>query len=767
MYAESAARPGIKRPHDPKAPDSLTEQDTMEKIGAPSLGRTIFSSLIRLLAAVLCLMAAFFLFRWGFNEMREARQIDRFPLTPIEALSEGAYAIRGKALSETRIYQAPYSGTDVLYIRYRLEETYKDSDDTSRVRVLESGEKQGRFLLEDSSGRVSLSTEHPGNMTVSIPMSYKRKKGDLTYMEWAIHEGDLLNLLGEYDADKKIFTFFTEKSGIPPLLTTTSLQSEGGLYLFSVSIHISLASVLVALAIGLFLTAVRVHRFWVYVLFMSLGMVGGLTAIGMVHLKEDWKTAAASYQQRYRSIQAAPSSARRTDLYAMRLLIEKNSLQWPDRPLFLALADKMFPLPEGLLPAEKERAAALVATMRSSYLDSSWMVSVFSLLGVFLGGLFFFRSFQSIKRKRLIEHIPTAKSQGLSYGLAELKGYIRVDHELPHIQSQLKGKDCVAYTYKIEEQKDSGDNKNKWVTVASGGKRTDFWLEDAEGRVKIIPENAEMEFPGKYVQTRGVRRYTEYWMPVNIPIYCIGFAGLDGLCSDQLTLQQGKNGGDFFFISHRKEEDLLISMSSRSFFLSSLGLGAVLFACTTLWSGLGWLTPGALFKLSLAVPLTLLTYTLILHYNDLIFLKNRVLKTWSDIDTILQKRADLWPQLQNIVQAALQHERELLTAIAALRSRPTLDEGDAENADRMLNEEKAVSQAFFARLETFPELKNQSLVQQFSEEIRKTENYLALLRQGYSDSVAIYNTRIQSFPDLILARLFGFTAKKPFTSLKP
>ncbi|TYT75237.1 LemA family protein [Desulfobotulus mexicanus] len=733
--------------------------------GNPSSISVFFKFILKISGAAICFAVAFFLFQWGFGQMREARQIDRFPMTPVEALADGPYAIQGRVLADNHLIKAPYSGSEVVYVRYRLEEEYKDSDDKTRIRVLESGERGTDFFLGDETGQVKIDwNNRPGSMVFSLSMSMNRKDGKLTYKEWAIREGQTLSLLGEYAGDKNSFHFSMKQSGIPPILTDSSLQAEGGQNLLLASILTSLASGLVALAIALLLSALHVHRFWVFVFFMSLGVVSILTSMGMNQLKRDWSEAAALYQMRYRVVEKAPDPASRTDLYAMRLLMEKNSMQWPDRGLFLAMADTMFPMPVGLLPEEKKRAETLVEATDSSYLHSFWLVSGLTFLGIVLGGIFFFTSFKAIRRKRLIEHIPTAKTKGLSYGLAELKGLIRTDEELPCIQSHLKKMDCVAWSYSIEEKRKDSDNKSRWETIASGSDCTDFWLEDEEGRVKIQLKDAELEFPENTTWHEGNRRYRESWMPAETSVYCIGFAGLDEKCSDSLALQKG-DSSNFFFITHRKEEALLLSMSSRSFLLSSFGLGSVLFACTILWAGLGWLTPGALFKISLSVPLTLLVYTIILHYNDLVFLKNRVRKTWSDIDTILQKRFDLWPQLQSIVQASLQHERELLTAVSSLRTRTAPEEGDPDSADRIIREEQVVTRQFLARVEAYPELKTQALVQQFSEEIRKTENYLALLRQGYSDSVEIYNIRIQSFPDLFLAKASGFKPEKPFQAI--
>jgi hypothetical protein len=160
----------------------------------------------------------------------------------------------------------------------------------------------------------------------------------------------------------------------------------------------------------------------------------------------------------------------------------------------------------------------------------------------------------------------------------------------------------------------------------------------------------------------------------------------------------------------------------------------------------------------------LLIYTGILHYNDIVFLKNRVDRAAANIDTILQQRHDLWPNLEKVVKASLAHEKQLLKAIAQLRSADPAEMSAKGQADKLIQFEKKVTNALQARIEGYPDLKNNEVIQKFMSIMAETENYLSLLRNSLTESAMIYNTRIQSFPDVILAKLFRFREAPQFSS---
>lgn len=112
--------------------------------------------------------------------------------------------------------------------------------------------------------------------------------------------------------------------------------------------------------------------------------------------------------------------------------------------------------------------------------------------------------------------------------------------------------------------------------------------------------------------------------------------------------------------------------------------------------------------------------------------------------------------LERVVKASMAYERDLQTAIARLRSvDPRLIDTPKET-DQLIAFEQELKTRILARIENYPDLKNNEVMQQFMDIMARTEDYLSLLRNSYSDSATIYNTRIQSFPDVILAGLFRF-----------
>jgi LemA protein len=142
-------------------------------------------------------------------------------------------------------------------------------------------------------------------------------------------------------------------------------------------------------------------------------------------------------------------------------------------------------------------------------------------------------------------------------------------------------------------------------------------------------------------------------------------------------------------------------------------------------------------------------------YNRLVSLKNQTLAAWSDIDVQLKRRHDLIPKLIDAVKQYAAYEQSTLDAVTELRSRsaqlrdPHELEGLETELGQQLNRLIAVAEAY-------PELKaNQSFLS-LQKDISEVENDLQYARRYYNGSVRMLNTRIDSFPDLIIAGLFGF-----------
>jgi LemA protein len=148
-------------------------------------------------------------------------------------------------------------------------------------------------------------------------------------------------------------------------------------------------------------------------------------------------------------------------------------------------------------------------------------------------------------------------------------------------------------------------------------------------------------------------------------------------------------------------------------------------------------------------------------FNELIASRNRVRTAWADIDVQLQRRHDLVPQLVATVQGYAAHERETLTAITELRSQAQqrtsiADKSQIEsqlgtNVDRVL-----------AIAESYPDLKASQNFLELQRELVDVEDRLQSARSDYNEAVRTYNTQIQNFPDVAIAKPFGFGAMDYF-----
>lgn len=143
-------------------------------------------------------------------------------------------------------------------------------------------------------------------------------------------------------------------------------------------------------------------------------------------------------------------------------------------------------------------------------------------------------------------------------------------------------------------------------------------------------------------------------------------------------------------------------------------------------------------------------------YNALVRDRNRVLAAWSDIAVQLKRRHDLLPKLVEAVKQYAAYEQATLNAVTELRSRSEQTAAIAEKG-RLETALTAGMHKLLLLAEAYPELKaNQSFLA-LQRDITAVEEHLQYARRYYNGAVRNLNTRIDSFPDLLLARLFGYT----------
>jgi len=159
--------------------------------------------------------------------------------------------------------------------------------------------------------------------------------------------------------------------------------------------------------------------------------------------------------------------------------------------------------------------------------------------------------------------------------------------------------------------------------------------------------------------------------------------------------------------------------------------------------------------------LAVLVLGLVLVYNRLVSLRARVNNGWSQIDVQLRRRYDLIPNLVSTVQGYATHERELFERVTEARARAigATGVGDQASAENAIT---AGMRQLLAVAEAYPDLKANQNFLALQEELSSTENRISFARQNYNDTTAGYNTRVQSFPANIIARLFGFNVEEFF-----
>ena len=145
----------------------------------------------------------------------------------------------------------------------------------------------------------------------------------------------------------------------------------------------------------------------------------------------------------------------------------------------------------------------------------------------------------------------------------------------------------------------------------------------------------------------------------------------------------------------------------------------------------------------------------VLIYNKLVHDRNTSLAAWSDIDVQLKRRHDLIPKLIDAVKQYASYESSLLESVTSLRSQAKTIEkiSERENVERELQTQV---HKLIAIAEDYPELKVNQNFLELQKDISNVENDIQYARRYYNGAVRNINTRIDSFPDLVIARFLNY-----------
>lgn len=153
-------------------------------------------------------------------------------------------------------------------------------------------------------------------------------------------------------------------------------------------------------------------------------------------------------------------------------------------------------------------------------------------------------------------------------------------------------------------------------------------------------------------------------------------------------------------------------------------------------------------------------------YNGLIALRNSVDQAWSNIDVLLKQRFDELPKLVDVCSRYMQHEKEIFDSVLKARSAMAgvVDKKTLAQADQGMTQALG---RLFAVAENYPDLKSEKSFQQLQSRISDIESSIADRREYFNEAVTILNTRIESIPDVFVARSIGIQRQEQFRATAP
>ena len=152
----------------------------------------------------------------------------------------------------------------------------------------------------------------------------------------------------------------------------------------------------------------------------------------------------------------------------------------------------------------------------------------------------------------------------------------------------------------------------------------------------------------------------------------------------------------------------------------------------------------------IALLLVITISTCVSKYNTLVTSEEDIAEKWSQVENVLQRRADLIPNLVKVVKGYAAHEKEIFTAVADARSRLLAAKSPAESASANSGMSSALGR-LMAISERYPDLKANQNFTQLQDELAGTENRIAVERKRYNEAVGAFNKSIKTFPNSMIA----------------
>ena len=152
--------------------------------------------------------------------------------------------------------------------------------------------------------------------------------------------------------------------------------------------------------------------------------------------------------------------------------------------------------------------------------------------------------------------------------------------------------------------------------------------------------------------------------------------------------------------------------------------------------------------------------------NDLVAQREAINAAWSQVDVVLQRRADLIPNLVETVKGFAKQEKDVIASVTAARAALVGARTPEEKIQANQQLDSALGRLLVI-VENYPNLKSNENFLKLQDELAGTENRIAVERRKYNETVERYNTSIQLFPNNIAASMFGFTRNDAYFKTDP
>lgn len=173
---------------------------------------------------------------------------------------------------------------------------------------------------------------------------------------------------------------------------------------------------------------------------------------------------------------------------------------------------------------------------------------------------------------------------------------------------------------------------------------------------------------------------------------------------------------------------------------------------------------GTKILLGLVVVLVLVGGWFMGSYNSFVALDESVKESWGNVETQYQRRFDLIPNLVATVQGSADFEQSTLTAVTEARSAwaKAQESGDVDGQISAANSFDSALSRLLVTVEAYPDIKSTEGFLQLNDQLEGTENRIQFARSEYNSQVKTYNTAIRTFPDSLIALIFGFEKRASF-----